>query len=137
MKERSKTVDKRVVLIVDDDPDFLEQMRLHVEGMGLEVIAARSRAEAEEVLARVRPDLAILDLMMERLDDGFALSYAVKKRDPSIPVVFITAVARETGLRFDDSSPEEREWMKADALLDKPVRVEQVRQVIERLLKGR
>ncbi len=135
MENTNDAPEKRLVLIVDDDPDFLELMRFHVEAMGMEVMTARSRAEAEELLAKVRPDLAILDLMMERLDDGFALSYAVKKKDPSIPVVFITAVARETGLRFDGSSQEEREWMKADALLDKPVRFEQVREVIERLLK--
>lgn len=135
MQKTNEASEERVVLIVDDDPDFLELMRFYVEAMGMEVLSAHSRAEAERLLAKVKPDLAILDLMMERLDDGFALSYEVKKKDPAIPVVVVTAVAHETGLRFDASSPEEREWMKADALLDKPVRFEQVRQVIERLLK--
>ena len=78
------------------------------------------------MLAQTRPDLAIVDLMMEYKDSGFALCYHIKKKDPSIPVILVTAVTSETGLEFDAATEEERSWVKADAMLAKPLRFEQL-----------
>jgi len=131
----TKTNQKRTVLAVDDDVDLLMQIRLQLEAAGFNVITAESEREAEKILEKTRPDLAILDLMMENMDAGFTLSYHIKKKDPSIPVILVTAVTRETGFEFDISSSEERSWIKADAILDKPIRFEQLKREIERLVK--
>ncbi len=131
----TKTNQKRTVLAVDDDVDLLMQIRLQLEAAGFNVITAESEREAEKILENTRPDLAILDLMMENMDTGFTLSYHIKKKDPSIPVILVTAVTRETGFEFDISSSEERSWIKADAILDKPIRFEQLKREIERLVK--
>ncbi|HPO50566.1 MAG TPA: response regulator, partial [Spirochaetota bacterium] len=56
-----------------------------LEAAGFNVITAESEREAEKILENTRPDLAILDLMMENMDTGFTLSYHIKKKDPSIP----------------------------------------------------
>ncbi|HQA00466.1 MAG TPA: response regulator, partial [Phycisphaerae bacterium] len=80
-------------------------------------------------------DLAVLDVMMEKMDGGFVLSHRIKKNDPSIPVILITSVSSETGIDFDTATAEERSWVKADALLSKPVRFEQLTREIDRLLK--
>jgi CheY-like chemotaxis protein len=122
------------ILIVDDDPDFLEQMRMQVSAMGYRVLSADGRARAEEILAGERPDLAILDLMMENVDDGFVLSHRIKKITPPIPVILVTAVKSETGMDFDLTSGDERPWIRADAILSKPIRFEQLTREIERLL---
>ncbi|HPF36118.1 response regulator [bacterium] len=122
-----------LALIADDDPDYLEQMRLWFEREGFEVAAAGSELEARTLLRRRRPDVAVVDLMMERLDAGFTLAHAVKQTDPAIPVLLITGVTAETGLDFEATSPEGRPWIKADAVLAKPVRFEQVRRELERL----
>jgi len=136
MSSRNKAVRKKTVLLVDDDPDFVEQMRVQLQSLDFHVLPAASRAEAERILAEARPDLAVLDLMMEKMDDGFVLSREIKKQAPAIPVIFVTGVTVETGLRFDGSSEEEREWMQADALLDKPVSFEQIKQAIDKVMKG-
>ena len=92
------------ILIVDDDEDFLFQHRIQLENAGFEVKTATSRAEAEAVAVDFRPDLAILDLMMEQHDDGFVLSHHLKRMLPGLPVVLVTAVTAETGLSFAPQS---------------------------------
>lgn len=125
------------VLIVDDDEDFLFQHRIQLENDGFEVRTASSRDEAEQATAAFRPDLAILDLMMEHHDDGFVLSHRLKRQFPGLPIILVTAVTSETGLVFDPDSPEERAWVGADAFLAKPIRFEQLRREIDRLLAAR
>jgi len=72
---------------------------------------------------------------MEHSDAGFALAYHIKKKDESIPVILVTAVASETGLEFDVATNEERSWVKADAFLAKPIRFEQLLAEIKKYLK--
>ena len=122
----------KTVLVVDDDLDFLAQTSAQLEALGYRVVTAESLAQAEEVLAAGRPDAAVIDLMMEETDAGFTLAYRIKKLDPAIPVVMVTAVTSETGLGFDAATGEERAWIKADAILDKPIRIEQLVREIER-----
>jgi CheY-like chemotaxis protein len=123
------------ILVVDDDPDFLEQQKLMMESAGYDVRAASSEAEAEEILEGYQPDLAVVDLMMEKADGGFTLCYHIKKRYPDTPVIIVTAVSSETGMEFDASTDEEKSWIKADAFLAKPIRFEQLKQKINTLLE--
>lgn len=123
------------ILVVDDDIDFLTQMRINLQEAGFSVITAEGQSDAEEILKTTSPDLAIVDLMMENVDGGFSLSYHIKKKNPNIPVILVTAVASETGLEFDSKTDEERSWVKADVFLAKPVRFEQLLREINRLLK--
>lgn len=126
---------KKTVLLVDDDPDFLEQQQATIEAAGYTVWTAGSQKEAEELLENKRPDAAVIDLMMERTDGGFALCYHIKRMDPNLPVIIVTSVASETGLDFDAKTDEERSWVKADAMLAKPVRPEQMHKELARLVK--
>lgn len=126
---------RKTILVVDDDPDFRDQMRTHLEAEGYAVVPAATQREAEDLIAKGMPDLAIVDLMMENMDSGFALCYHIKKRDPARPVILVTGVAHETGLEFDAATDEERRWIKADVSLDKPVRFEQLMREVHRLLK--
>jgi len=127
----------KTILVVDDDEDYRFQQRVQLEAAGYKVIEADSQKSAEEILDKTTPDLALVDLMMEEMDAGFSLCYHIKKKSPSIPVVLITAVTHETGLEFSASTDEERSWVKADALLSKPIRFDQLRREIERLLAQR
>jgi DNA-binding response OmpR family regulator len=127
----------RKVLLVDDDEDFLFQHRIQLENAGFDVTTATTRAQAETAIASFTPDIAILDLMMEQHDDGFVLSHHLKRAFPGLPVIMVTAVTSETGLVFDPSSAAERAWVGADALLAKPIRFEQLRREIDRVLAGR
>ena len=126
---------KKKILIVDDDMDYLFQMRVKVEQMGFDTITAESQAEAEKVIQEIKPDLCILDLMMESDDSGFVLCYKLKKKYPDVPVILATAVSRETGLSFSLDSVQEKNWIRADRYLEKGVRPEQLDMEIAKLLK--
>jgi DNA-binding response OmpR family regulator len=125
----------KTILVVDDDFDFAQQQKLQLENAGFNVLLADSQRKAEEMLSQIRPDLAVVDLMMEYKDSGFALCYHIKKKDPTIPVILVTAVTSETGLEFDAATEEERSWVKADAMLAKPLRFEQLLAELRQLLK--
>ncbi len=131
MNENSSEI---TILIVDDDVDFREQVQFQLEAVGFGVVAAGGQVEAEAILKTLRPDMAIVDLMMEHMDGGFALCYHIKKIDASIPVILVTGVAGETGVEFDARTAEEKSWIKADAFLPKPVRFEKLIGEVRRLL---
>ena len=88
------------------------------------------------LLEEETPAIIFLDLMMEHHDDGFVLSHHLKRKFPGLPVILVTAVTSETGLVFDPSSAAERAWVGADSVLAKPIRFEQLKREIERLLAG-
>ena len=125
---------KKTILVADDDPDIIFQLKHYLELWGYEVVAVGSREEAERYLESACPDLAILDLMMEEEDSGFILSYKIKKCRPEVPVIISTAVAAERGISFDMNSPGSRTWIKADHYLEKGFRMEQLNLLVKKYL---
>lgn len=87
------------------------------------------------MLAGETPAVIFLDLMMERIDDGFRLGYRLghDARLAGVPLVMLSAVAAETGTRFDGEADGLREWSGLARFLDKPVTGAQVLAVIEEL----
>ena len=126
---------KKTILIVDDDMDYLFQMKLKVEQFGFDTITTDGQKEAESIIETVRPDLAILDLMMESDDSGFILAYKIKRMYPDVPIIIATAVTAETGITFDINTDENKQWIKADLFLDKGIRADQLQREINKLLK--
>jgi CheY-like chemotaxis protein len=125
------------ILLVDDDPDFLEMHKAVLQNHGYDVLTATSGQEGLERVRTEIPDLIILDLMMEKHDAGFSFSKTVKT-DPlfrKIPILMVTSVAEATGFRF--SLEEDGYWMKTDDFLDKPVRPEVLLERVDKLLRKR
>lgn len=132
----SVTTDQKTILLADDDVDYLTQMEIQLKSAGYNIFTAGGQAEAEKVVAENEIDAAVVDLMMEHSDGGFALCYHIKKNRPGTPVIIVTSVASETGLEFDAATDEERSWVKADAMLSKPVRLDQLQRELERLMES-
>lgn len=123
------------LLIVDDDPDCLYQLKLILSKCGYRVTALESQASAEQWLESNCPDLAVFDLMMDREDSGFILSRMLKKKTPDIPVVILTSVTPETGVSFDLKSNGNQQWIMADLYLEKGIDKETLCTQVEQLLK--
>jgi two-component system alkaline phosphatase synthesis response regulator PhoP len=126
---------KAKVLLVDDDPDFLEMHKAVLARNGYEVLTALNGREGLERVRTDLPDLIILDLMMEKHDSGFSFSKQIKN-DPlfkKIPILMVTSVAEVTGYSF--SIEKDGYWMKADDFLDKPVMPDVLIGRVEKLLK--
>jgi len=117
------SAEQRLILIVDDDFDFLEINRIILEGAGYRVVTATNPDEARERIARQVPDLIITDLMMESLDAGFAFSAALKDdpRTAKVPIIISTSVTSALGLDFRPRSAEDMQKMRVDAYFDKPI----------------
>lgn len=124
------------ILIVDDDQDYLFQLQMKVEKFGYKTVTAEGQREAEELISKMKPDLAILDLMMENEDSGFILCFKMKKRYPDVPIIIATGVTAETGITFDIHDDNNRKWIKADRFLDKGIRSDLLKEEIEKLLTG-
>jgi CheY-like chemotaxis protein len=124
----------KTILLVDDDVDYLFQLQTMVESFGFRTVTAESQREAEALIEKSRPDLTILNLMMENEDSGFILCYKIKKRYPGLPIIIATGVAAETGISFDIHDENNRKWIKADAFLEKGIRKEQLKDEIDKLL---
>jgi DNA-binding response OmpR family regulator len=124
----------KTILIVDDDLDILEQYSLTLKSDGYEVVQASSMAEAEEIILTVRPDVAVLDLIMDEKDAGFVLCNQLKHLYANLPVIIVSNVTPITGLDFRPRNQEEHSWVRADAILSKPVMAERLCSEIRRLL---
>lgn len=113
------------ILIVDDDPDIVLATRLSLERAGHRVTSASNGAEGLEKLTAERPDLIILDVMMDTATEGFQLALKLRSRDPAselaayrdIPILMLTAIHSTTPLRF---GPEE-DYLPVDDFVDKPI----------------
>lgn len=132
MKEKKMNIK---VLLVDDDIDILDQTKLLLESRGYKVVSASSSEEGWKKYQQEKPDIAVLDLIMEEYDSGFVLAYKIKKAsgEKMIPIIILTSVTYVTGLKFDAATVEEKEWTKCDAVLNKPVVIDELTKIIETL----
>ena len=126
---------RKTILVIDDDIDYLEQMKIQLTSFGFNTIAAESQKEGEEIINKTKPDLVIVDMMMENQDSGFIFCYKLKKKYPDVPIIIATAVTAETGMIFSLNTEEERSWIKADLYLEKGIRSDQLQREINKLLK--
>lgn len=114
------------LLVVDDDPDILGALSIHLRGDGYRVLRARGGKEALALLDRELPALAIVDLMMPGMD-GFETSRRIKRR-ADIPIVILTAIdTEETKVKAIE--------LYADDYLTKPFSYSELAARVRRILR--
>ena len=109
------------ILIVDDDRDVFESMKIVLEAEGYAVDWATNGTEAIEKAKAGKPDLMILDVMMNTDDEGFQVSYRMRQ-DPElmhVPIVMVTSVGTKTGFSFDRNK--DQDFLPVNEFLEKPV----------------
>lgn len=119
------------ILIVDDDPDVVEACRLFLEKEKYQVAVAYNRAEGTKAIAKERPDLLILDVMMEQPDDGIAMAQELRKSGFKQPILMLTSVSKATGMQYGADS----EVVPVDEFLEKPVAPQILISAVKQLLK--
>jgi len=127
------------ILIIDDDLDFIEISRINLEGKGYQVRSASDGKEGWKRVEKERPDLIIMDLMMEKLDAGMALSQKIKShpRYASIPILMLTSISRDTGMDFAPRTAEDLKKLKVDDFHTKPIKAKTLLEKVEKLLGHR
>ena len=81
-----------LIVIIDDDPDIIEASSLVLTTKGHDVIAANNPDEGYEVVIDKKPDLIILDVMMDEPDDGFFLAQKFRREKITTPILMYTSV---------------------------------------------
>ncbi|MBE0537520.1 MAG: response regulator [Phycisphaerae bacterium] len=129
-------MDKRRILIVDDDPDITEAMTVVLETTGYEVASAPNSVEAAKQVQQNRPDLIILDVMMDTQSEGFVFSRQIKSSDETkdIPILMITGVKDKVNIDFSDAAGD-ASWLPVEKFLDKPVKPDVLLGSVASLLK--
>ena len=127
---------KAAILIVDDDPDITEAMKVVLEHKNYAVNNAGSIEQAMESLKENRPDVIILDVMMDTPQDGFILSRQLKQDEnyKDIPILMLTSVKDKMGIDFESAAGDES-WLPVDEYLAKPVKPDVLLKKVESLLK--
>jgi|WetSurMetagenome_2_1015567.scaffolds.fasta_scaffold06435_9 CheY-like chemotaxis protein len=131
--------DAALILIVDDDYDFLEINRMILERAGYRVITAAEPKQALVRMEQQKPDLVMTDLMMTSIDSGFFFARTIKE-DPryvGIPVIIATSVSSALGLDFRPRTDEDKAHMHVDAYFDKPLDPKKLLATIAELLGPR
>ena len=132
MKEKMKN--KRI-LIVDDDPDILAALSAILSNANFDVVSADSKKSGLEKLISSKPDLAVLDVMMETNQAGFELTREIRKLSEfkKLPIIMLTGVGDITGVNFE-AAMSDSDWLPADAYVEKPIEPEELIEEINSLL---
>jgi len=112
---------KKTILIVDDDPDFVEATRAVLEGAGYAVKSASNGKEGLARLAKGGVDCLVLDVMMTGDTEGFRIAQEIRENPATakVPIVMLTGISQKTGFAF---SPEtDAEYLPVNVFLEKPV----------------
>jgi CheY-like chemotaxis protein len=130
--------DRKTILLVDDDPGFLEATCSVLEGFGYRTKRAKSPKECFEELRQGLPDLIILDVMMAQMDSGFEICRKVKgdDRTQQVPILMLTAIDKKLPFNFGDAAGD-RDWLPADDFVDKPIEAAELVKRVQRLLKDK
>lgn len=118
------------ILIVDDDPDIIDAGRLVLEREGYEVAGAPNRADGMKRLEEDKPDLLILDVMMEEPDDGLRMAREIRKTGNTLPIIMLTSVNAAMGLNIDKDG----EIVPVDEFQPKPVEPQTLVAKVKKLL---
>ncbi len=105
------------ILIVDDDPDMVEASRIVLERDGYSVEHASNVEEGLQKLAEAKPDLLILDVMMEEPDDGLRFARQARRLGNDLPILMLTSVNRALGIQIG----KDEEMVPVDEFVEKPV----------------
>ena len=122
--------EKKKILLIDDDPDFVQAVQVIVESGGYEVRVAYDGKEGLEAVAEEKPDHIVLDVMMPVMNGHEAC--AELKSDPEtagIPIILLTAVAE----RVTTSTYSQRDMLESEAedYMPKPVEPKELLELIK------
>ena len=131
---------KGKILIVDDDPDFVKTIKMVLLSDGYEVVVANDGKQGLEKVKESRPDLVLLDVMMESLFEGFSFLGTLRTAPEfddikSVPIIMASSVRADTGSRFSfDDDEDMGDIPKPDDYMDKPLKAKELLEKIAKFI---
>jgi len=128
------------ILIVDDDPDIVEALKMTLEAHHYQIFTAANGTEGLRQVKAVTPDLIILDVMMDSITEGFQVSYQLRNPDPKseyapyskIPILMLTAIVEKKHMKF--STKTDGDFLPVDDFVEKPIRSQVLLEKIKKML---
>ena len=128
------------ILVIDDDPDVQLSVRMCLEKAGHTITEAKNGREGLAMIKSDRPELIILDVMMDTSTEGFQLALRLRNPDPtselaeyrSIPILILTAIHSTTPLRFEPDI----DYLPVELFVDKPIDPEDLVKKVDWVLHG-
>jgi len=123
------------ILVVDDDPDFVEATRMVLESAGHTVISAADGDEGLRMVRQQQPDLVILDVIMKTVLDGLHMSQEMAE-DPeqrNTPILMVTSIANSDYAALFPTD----EYVHIDDFVSKPIAPDDLLRRVARLMKAR
>jgi len=114
-------MNKKTILVIDDDIDLVEIIRVTLENQGYGVIDAQNGERGLKRAQEDKPDLILLDVMMGTVDEGFQVAYQLRDGADTkdIPILMLTAVADQTGFEFNPKK--DADFLPVNEFLEKPL----------------
>ena len=105
----------KTILVIDDDRDMIESIKIMLETAGFEVITAEDGHAGFETALSNRPDLILCDMMMETVDAGAKVAGKIKDKLPEVPIYLLSSIGDTTNYNLDTSE------LGFSGVLQKPV----------------
>jgi DNA-binding response OmpR family regulator len=131
-------MDGKKILMIDDDPDFVDAVKMVLEKAGYTVEAVYSPRDGYRALETSAYDLVILDCMMGRGAEGIIAARKLRKKKElgGLPILMITGIRDQTGFFFV-GDPKDETFLPVDGFLEKPVEPGVLLNEVAKLFKSR
>lgn len=117
------------IAIIDDDPDILDVSSVVLTSKGYEVVTAQNPDDGYKLIKDHKPDLIILDVMMNEPDDGFFLAQKLRREKIDTPIIMYTSVSKTLGINFGKS-----DIVPVDEYVEKPISPDELIEKVQKLL---
>ncbi len=115
----------KTILVVDDDPDVRFLCKTVLEAAGYTIKTADSGEAGIAMAETEKPDLMILDIIMERIDSGYAVA---KKLGATVPIMLFSSITNESDQVFDPAS------LPVRAVVGKPIEAKKLVEKVKEIL---
>jgi len=119
------------IILVDDDPDIRESIKMVLENVGYAFAAAPDRESGMSLIESENPDLIILDVMMNQPDDGFVMAQDLRDKGVGTPIIMLTSIGSVTGMDFE----KDNDVVAVDDFEEKPIAPDKLLNKIKSLLE--
>ncbi len=119
-----------LIVVIDDDPDILDASSLVLKSKGYNVLTTTNPNDGYKLIKEKKPNLIILDVMMDEPDDGFFLAQKLRKEKVTTPILMYTSVSKAIGLDFGKN-----EMVPVDDFVEKPISPEELVAKVTALLQ--
>lgn len=119
---------KKLILVIDDDPDIIDSIKVILESSGFAVSTAMSGQEGIDAAMGNKPDLILCDMMMERIDAGSKVAEELKKKSLNAPIFLLSSIGDATASNI------EIDKLGFNGVFQKPVNPEHLISTIKKTL---